>query len=340
MTIMPDEFIKLGHGSGGKLSQALFQRLFKRYFKNPVLDQHTDSAILPWAGDHLAFTTDSYVVNPIFFPNASIGTLAVCGTVNDLAVVGATPLYISAAFVIEEGFAFSDLEVIVADMAAKAKEAQVTIVAGDTKVVEKGACDRIFISTSGVGVLKPEHADICTGRHIRACDKIIINGSIADHGMAIFTGRSHYIQTDIVSDCAPLNHLIADVLSCVKGVHFMRDATRGGLATVLCECMTGKHFGILIDEDRIPVKENVKGLCDIMGFDPLYIANEGKVVMVVKESDAEKVIGIMKKHEIGKDGIIIGEVVDHHPGKVWVQTSVGGRRILEMLSGDQLPRIC
>lgn len=338
---MRRESIILSHGSGGKLSQELFQQIFNKHFKNPVLDKRTDSAVLAFAGSHLAFTTDSYVVNPIFFPNASIGSLAICGTVNDLAVSGATPLYISAGFIIEEGFSFSDLETIVADMAAKAHEARVVIVAGDTKVVPKGVCDKIFITTSGIGTVKPEHVNICTGFDIQAGDKIIINGPIANHGMAIFTKRHQFeIQTNIVSDCAPLNHLIAEVLAACSGIHFMRDATRGGLATVLCECIEDKSCGVLIDEIHIPIQENVKALCDILGFDPLYIANEGKVVIVVREADAENVLAIMRGHELGKNSAMIGEIIDHHPGKVCMQTSIGGRRILAMLAGDQLPRIC
>jgi len=341
MATITNSNILLSHGSGGRLSQDLFTGLFAKYFHNPILDQRTDSAVLQIPSKHLAFTTDAYVVNPIFFPGASIGSLAICGTVNDLAVAGAVPLYISSAFILEEGLPYSDLEKIVTDMAEKAREAQVTIVAGDTKVVTKGACDKIFITTSGIGLLKPEHIPISTGQNIEIGDKILINGPIANHGMAILSKRYNlHLQTDLISDCAPLNHLIAAVLQADCEVHFMRDATRGGLATVLCECVEKKTFGMFIDEALIPVDENVRFLCEMFGFDPFYMANEGKVVLVVKRTHAEQVLAVMQQNPLGRHSAIIGEITEKPVGKVGLQTLIGGKRLLQMLAGDPLPRIC
>ncbi len=333
--------ILLGHGSGGKLSHDLIKNIFVKYFSNDILDEQSDAAVIDVNSKKLSFTTDSFVVDPIFFPGGDIGKLAVAGTVNDLAVSGAKPLYLSSSFIIEEGFLFGDLERIVISMAEEAKKAGVLIVTGDTKVVNRGKCDKVFINTTGVGEISDRHLHIGTGMHIQAGDKVIINGTIADHGMAVMAAREELsFSTDIQSDCACLNHLIGEALAVSDQIKFMRDATRGGLATVLCELAENKNFGFEIDEAALPVNENVSGICELLGFDPLYVANEGKVVMVVGKEDAEKVLETLKKNELGKRSVIIGEVVSEHGGKAWLTTGIGGRRIIDMLAGEQLPRIC
>jgi hydrogenase expression/formation protein HypE len=338
---MDQKEILLNHGSGGRLSRELFTSIFQKHFSNPILDTLTDSAIAEYPGKNLAFTTDSYVVDPIFFPGGNIGTLAVCGTINDLSVSGATPLMLSAGFIIEEGFPVKSLETIVADMAMVAKDAGVDVVTGDTKVIDRGKCDKIFVNTSGIGTLPDENRHISFGTNISVGDKIIINGTVGDHGMAIVSVRNQIkLQTGIESDCASLNTLISGALAISSKIKFMRDATRGGLATVLCECAEKRDFGIDIDESAIPVRESVAGMCEMIGFDPLYIANEGKAVIIVAPEDADKVLDQMKKHELGKSAAIIGEVVDDHHGRVTLQTEIGGKRIVEIPAGDQLPRIC
>ncbi len=333
--------ILLGHGSGGKLSHDLISNLFVRYFDNPALNSQTDSALLNIEGKNIAFTTDSYVVDPIFFPGGNIGKLAIAGTVNDLAVAGATPLYLSSSFIIEEGFPIDDLEEIVKTMASEAKKAGVKIVTGDTKVVDKGKCDKVFINTSGIGQLDEKHIDISSGKNIKPGDKIIINGTIADHGMAILSARNELkITSDIQSDCACLNKMIKKVLDVSDKIKFMRDATRGGVATVLSELVDNKNYGINIDESSVNINENVKGICEILGFDPMYVANEGKVVIVAGSEDADKIIETLQKNEFGKNSSIIGEITENHSGKGWITTEIGGKRIIDMLSGEQLPRIC
>jgi len=341
------ETILLDHGSGGVLTHQLIEDLFVKHFDNRTLRALTDSALLRVDPGTLAFTTDSYVVKPIFFPGGNIGKLAVCGTVNDLAVAGARPLYLSAGFIIEEGLLLEDLEKIVLTMGAEAVKCGVTIVTGDTKVVEKGACDQIFINTAGIGIIAEPYQNISFGTDVQVGDHILVNGYIADHGMAVLGKRNELdFKTEIVSDCASLNGLIARALAVLSGssdsspIHFMRDATRGGIATVLCELARYRNIGIRLDESVIPVRESVKGLCELLGFDPLYVANEGKVVMVVGKADADQVLAELRKDPLGKDSAIIGEVVAAHPGKVVLQTEVGGRRIVDMLSGAQLPRIC
>ncbi|MDX1285932.1 MAG: hydrogenase expression/formation protein HypE [Draconibacterium sp.] len=333
--------ILLSHGSGGKRSYDLIQDLFFRYFDNEILSKGTDSAILNLNNENLAFTTDSFVVDPLFFPGGDIGKLAVCGTVNDLAVSGAIPRYLSVGFIIEEGLDFGILERIVKSMSETAKLANIKIVTGDTKVVNRGKCDKLFINSTGIGDLESKFKKTGYGENILPGDKIIINGFIADHGIAVMSARNELkVQADVLSDCAPLNKLIQDVLEVCENVKFMRDATRGGLATVLAEITQNKDFGIYIREDKIPVRESVRGMCEFFGFDPLYVANEGKVLMIVPGDEAENVIKAMKKNEYGKDSQIIGEVVFNHPGKVVMQTQIGGKRIIDMLVGDQLPRIC
>ncbi|MBI4946914.1 MAG: hydrogenase expression/formation protein HypE [Bacteroidetes bacterium] len=336
-----DDKILLNHGSGGKMTHDLIGSLFVRCFDNPVLKDQTDSALISIDKNLIAFTTDSYVVDPIFFSGGNIGKLAVCGTVNDLAVSGAKPLYISCGFIIEEGFLMKDLEAIVNTMADEAKKAGVLIVTGDTKVVDKGKCDKIFINTSGIGILEEKHQRISYGDTIETGDKILINGSIGDHGIAVMSARNsiHY-SAEIKSDCASLNHLIRQALGVSDNIKFMRDATRGGLATILCELAEKGKYGIVLHEERIPVEESVRGMCEIFGYDPFYIANEGKVVMVVGKEDADKVLKELQKDESGKNASIIGEITEKNKGMVVLNTGVGGKRIVDMLAGEQLPRIC
>ncbi len=301
----------------------------------------TDSAILEESGFTLAFTTDSYVVDPLFFPGGDIGKMAVCGTVNDLAVSGAEPEYIAASFIIEEGFPLNDLKRIVRSMSKEALKAGVRIVTGDTKVVEKGKCDKLFITTSGIGILDQEKEFISTGREIKPGDRIIINGSLGNHAIAVLGARNNLgFTTPVTSDCASLNHLIKSVLDKCKRIRFMRDITRGGLSTVLNELVEMCRYGIKINESSIPVDEPVKGLCEMLGFDPLFLANEGKVLFVVGKVEAEKVLNILRTDPLGMDSSIIGEIVPDKGNQVILNTMVGGSRILDMPSGMQLPRIC
>jgi len=338
---MTSDKILLGHGSGGKLSHDLIKDIFVKHFNNPLLNSCTDSALLDIDSKNLAFTTDSYVVDPVFFPGGNIGHLAVCGTVNDLAVSGATPLYLTSSFIIEEGFPVKDLEQVVMSMAKEAEKAGVKIVAGDTKVVDRGKCDKVFINTSGIGILEKGRINISYGSDIKAGDKILINGFIGDHGIAVMCARNELqFSSDIKSDCACLNGLISGVLEETDNVRFMRDATRGGVVTVLCELAETNDIGIELDEDNIPVRENVRGMCEVLGYDPLYVANEGKVVMVVPADEADMTLKKMRQDDLGRDSAIIGQVVDEYKGKVFMNTGIGGRRIVDMLAGEQLPRIC
>ncbi len=334
------ERILLGHGSGGKLTHDLITGLFMKYFSNPSLASQTDSALLDATTRKLAFTTDSYVVDPVFFPGGNIGKLAICGTVNDLAVSGAKPAFISAGFIIEEGFLMTELEEIVSSMALEARNAGVMIVTGDTKVVNRGKCDKIFINTSGIGFLEDPMVGISDGRDIQPGDKILVNGTIGDHGMAILAARQELnFSVSISSDCASLNGLISLVLK-TGAVRFMRDATRGGLATVLSELAGRIGLGAGIDEDRVPVNPQVRALCEVLGFDPLYVANEGKVLLVVEGGKADIALAALKSHPLGVQAAIIGEISAQYPGKAWMSTGIGGKRILDMLAGEQLPRIC
>jgi hydrogenase expression/formation protein HypE len=333
--------ILLEHGSGGKLSLNLIKEMFIKYFDNPVLNNQTDSALLSTESDLISFTTDSYVVDPLFFPGGNIGKLAVCGTVNDLAVSGAIPKFISVSFILEEGFSFEELELIVSSIADEAKKSGVVVVTGDTKVVNRGKCDKLFINTSGIGILDKRYKHISTGDNIITGDKIIINGTIGDHGMAVMASRDFAgFKTDIKTDCASLNLLIRDVLDANCNVKFIRDATRGGIATILCELTEKMNIGIEIDESAVPVKEAVRGMCELLGFDPFYVANEGKVIMITSADDAERVVNVMRQNEYGTDCTVIGEITGDHIGKTILRTAIGGKRIIEMLSGEQLPRIC
>lgn len=332
--------IMLGHGSGGKMMHDLIEKVFIKHFTNSILNVQTDAAILQSGSEEIAFTTDSFVIDPLFFPGGNIGKLAVCGTVNDLAVTGAEPAYLSVSFIIEEGFPVTDLEMIAESLAAEANKAGVLIVTGDTKVVNKGKCDKLFINTAGIGRIQKDKLHISKAENIVAGDSIIINGMIGDHGMAVMNARESFnFKTTVESDCASLNLLISEVIAKYK-VRFMRDPTRGGVASVLNELAEKTGIGIEIDETALPVRESVKAMCEILGFDPLHVANEGKVIIVASEKSANDILKILKNNELGKDSAIIGRVVKDHPGKVVLKNATGGRRIIDSLSGDQLPRIC
>jgi len=333
-----DDSILLAHGSGGKLSHELVEKKFLPFLANPALNKLDDSAIFEASG-RLAFTTDSYVVNPIFFPGGDIGKLAVCGTVNDLAMNGARPLYLSLSAIIEEGFLLSELEQIVQSVKKAAEEAEVSIIAGDTKVVNRGQADKLFITTSGVGLISPG-VDI-SGANARVGDKVLLSGTIGDHGIAIMSQREGLrFSMTLESDCAPLNKLVSQMLEVSSSVHCLRDPTRGGLATTLNELARQSKVGIVVEEAKIPVKGEVKAACELLGLDPIYVANEGKMVAVVDPADANKILACMKKNNYGRDAVIIGEVTNEHQGKLVMKTKLGPSRIVDMLSGELLPRIC
>ncbi|MBU1147852.1 MAG: hydrogenase expression/formation protein HypE [Candidatus Omnitrophica bacterium] len=326
--------ITLSHGSGGTLMHELIKDLFIKNLDNPYLHNLGDAALIE---RNLAYTTDSFVINPIFFPGGDIGKLSICGTVNDLAVSGAKPKYISCGMIVEEGFDYKDLEKITLSIKATCKVSGVYIVAGDFKVVEKGAVDKIFINTSGVGKIYTD-ARLSSNR-IKPGDKIIISGTMGDHAAAVLIAREELkFKSKIFSDCAPLNGLIASIIS--KDIKFMRDPTRGGLATTLNEIAMQCGYNMSIDEKNVPVKENVRVLCEILGLNPLYMANEGKVMLIVSESSASKILSRMKKHPLGRNSRIIGEVGKRKDKKVYLKTKIGGTRIVDMLTGEQLPRIC
>ncbi len=337
--------IVLGHGSGGKLSAELVEKVFVRRFHNPTLEKMDDQAQLQIAGARLAFTTDSFVVTPIFFPGGDIGTLAVNGTVNDLAVGGARPLYLAAAFILEEGLPAADLERVVDSMAQAAASAGVQFVTGDTKVVNRGKGDKLFITTSGIGLLDRPTQISADGA--RPGDKILLSGYLGDHGITILSQREGLeFDTILQSDCAALNGLVAAMLDEAEaagnlaGIRSMRDPTRGGVATVLNEIADRSRTGILLRESEIPVRESVRGACEMLGLDPLYVANEGKLVAIVAPEIADRILAAMRSHPLGADSRLIGEVVESHPGLVLMKTSVGGTRVVDVLFGEQLPRIC
>ena len=330
--------ILLAHGSGGKLAHELVEKSFLQALSNPLLAKMDDSATFDFSG-RLAFTTDSYVVNPIFFPGGDIGKLAVCGTVNDLAMSGAKPLYLSLAFIIEEGLPYSELSKIVESTQRAAQEAGVQIVTGDTKVVHRGSADKLFINTAGVGII-PEGVDI-SGSKATPGDKVILSGTIGDHGIAVLSQREGLsFSTRLKSDCAPLNSLVAAMLAASPNIHCLRDPTRGGLATSLNELAKQSEVGIRIEEKKVPVREEVLAACEMLGFDPLYVANEGKLVAIVPAEDANKVLAAMQENQYGKEAAIIGEVTGEQPGRVVMKTCLGTSRIIDMLVGDLLPRIC
>ena len=330
--------ILLAHGSGGKLAHDIIRNSFVSALSNPVLTQLDDSAVIEPSG-RLAFTTDSYVVQPIFFPGGDIGKLAACGTVNDLSMVGATPLYLSLAFIIEEGLLVNELERVVDSIKETVRDAGVAVVTGDTKVVNHGMADKLFINTAGIGTI-PAQVNI-SGHNARPGDVLILNGTIGDHGIAVLSQREGIeFSTELKSDCAPLNGLVADMLATSDDIHCLRDPTRGGLATTLNEIAEQSGVGIRIYEDKIPVREEVASACEILGLDPLYVANEGKLVAAVAPEEVEKMLAQMKKHKYGRDSSIIGEVKEEKPGRVVMKTGLGTTRIIDMLVGEPLPRIC
>jgi len=336
---MAQERIVLDHGSGGRLSHELVERLLAGRFSHPALARLDDSACLSLDSRRLAFTTDSYTVEPIFFPGGDIGRLAVCGTVNDLAMCGARPRYLSLGLIIEEGLALSDLEIILDSAAAAAQEAEVAIVTGDTKVVPKGAADRIFINTAGVGEI-PQDLDI-SGRNARPGDAVILSGPMADHGVTILSRRHGLdLGPGLASDATPLNHLVAAMLQTGQPVHTLRDPTRGGVATTLNEIARQSGVGLVIEEQAVPIRDEVRGACEILGLDPFYLANEGKLLAFVPQEGAEAVLSAMRARPEGKDATVIGKVEAGHPGRVVLKTTVGGSRIMDMLAGEPLPRIC
>ncbi len=335
--------IVLGHGSGGKLTSELIDKIFIPAFTNPVLDKLDDQAVININGARLAFTTDSFVVTPIFFPGGDIGRLAVNGTVNDLAMSGARPLYLSAAFILEEGLATEDLRRVVESMRAAAEEAGVQFVTGDTKVVNRGKGDQIFITTTGIGVI--DNGVNISADRARPGDKIILSGFIGDHGMAIMSQRENLeFEGAIESDCASLNGLVAAMLETPSAhsdfLHCLRDPTRGGVATTLNEISKRAGVGMLLREQSIPVRETVKGACEVLGLDPLYVANEGKLLAIVAPEMADEVVDQMRRHPLGREAVVIGSVVAEHPGMVLMRTEIGGTRVLDLMFGEQLPRIC
>lgn len=336
---METDTITLDHGSGGKLSHRLISGTVAPLFDNPILSRLEDGAVFTVDGARLAFSTDTFVVDPLFFPGGNIGDLAVNGTVNDLAMCGAEPLYLSAGLIIEEGFPLSDLERILASMRDAADAAGVAIVTGDTKVVPKGAADNLFINTSGIGRILP---GVDVGAHRAGPgDRIILSGPMADHGMAILTQREGLaFDTGLVSDTAALNDLVAAMLSVCPDIHVLRDPTRGGVGSTLNEIAGAARIGIRLHEDRLPVKPAVAGVCELLGFDPLYVANEGKLLAFVPEAGTAAVLDAMRSHPHGREAVVIGEAVTDHPGRVVMETPIGGTRIVDMLAGEQLPRIC
>jgi hydrogenase expression/formation protein HypE len=333
-----DERIGLGHGAGGRKMHRLIAELFVRYFGNPALNRLEDSALVKLPADAVCFTTDSYVVKPLFFPGGDIGKLAVCGTVNDLAVTGAEPQYLAVSFVLREGLTLKTLERVCRSMAATAKSAGVMVVTGDTKVIEGGgAVEEMFVTTSGIGV-RPRGLRLGL-EFIQNGDIIVLSGGLGEHEAAIAMARGGYhFRAKLVSDCAPLNRMIRAVLK-TGGVRVMRDPTRGGLATTLNEFAHKTKFGFLIEEESVPVKRAVKGVADLLGLDPLYMANEGKVVLVVAKEQADKVVRVLRRFPAGKEARVIGEVIKE-PAGVWLKTKLGAWRRILMLEGEQLPRIC
>jgi hydrogenase expression/formation protein HypE len=339
-----DTHINLTHGSGGKAMRDLIDDIFISSFDNPILSQLEDQASINLTsliqqGDRLAFTTDSYVVDPLFFPGGDIGELAINGTVNDLAVSGAKPLYLTCSVILEEGLPIETLRRVARSMKLAAKKAGVQIVTGDTKVVHRGAVDKLFINTAGIGVI-PAGINI-SAHNLQPGDAVIVNGELGNHGAAILIARGELaLETNIESDCQSLDDLVKAILNVCPKVHAMRDATRGGLATVLNEFALSSDVGIRLYEQFIPVREEVKGICEILGLDPLYLANEGKLVVIVPGENAQTVLSAMKVHPAGKDACIIGEVIASPPGIVLLKTVFGTERIVDMLVGEQLPRIC
>ena len=337
---MKTDNILLDHGSGGRISHNLISDIMLPIFDNPILSQLHDGAIIDIEGMRLAFSTDTFTVDPIFFPGGHIGDLAINGTVNDIAMCGAMPIYISIGLIIEEGFSILDLEKILKGMHVAAEKARVTVVTGDTKVVPRGSADKIFINTSGIGLM-PGNVDISSHKALPG-DKIILSGTVADHGISVLLQREGInFDSPVISDTAPLNLMVEAMLATTKkDIHVLRDPTRGGVGTSLNEIAEKSNVGMIISEEKIPIKDEVASVCELLGFDPLYIANEGKLLAFVGPDPAEEILATLKENEYGKDAVIIGEVISDNPGKVIMKTRIGGTRIIDMLSGEQFPRIC
>lgn len=330
--------ILLGHGSGGRLTHNLIKELLLKKLNNPILKELSDSASINYR-DKIAFTTDSFVVSPLEFPGADIGKLAVCGTINDLVMVGAVPEYLSLALIIEEGFDYNILEKIVDSISINAKKTGVYFVTGDIKVVEKGACDKIFINTSGIGKIISKNK--LSVKNIKPQDKIIITGNIAQHGLAVLAKRKELdLKFNIKSDCASLNDLIIPILKKTDAIKFMRDPTRGGIATTLNEIAEGSGLSIVIEEKNIPISTKVRAACELLGIDPLYVGNEGRAILVVRENSEKKILNLLRRHILGRNAQIIGAVVKKPKGRVILNTIVGTQRIVDMLTSEPLPRIC
>ncbi|MBA3476386.1 MAG: hydrogenase expression/formation protein HypE [Actinobacteria bacterium] len=336
---LTDKLITLAHGAGGKSSHVLVEALFLEELDNPMLSPLADAALFTQNGSRLALTTDSYVVKPLFFPGGDIGELAVNGTVNDLAMMGARPLYLTAGFIVEEGFPTTDLRRIAASMGAAARAAGVAVVAGDTKIVEREKGDGVYINTAGIGVVERELE--LSPTLVQPGDKILVSGTLGDHGIAVMVARGNLeLEVELESDTAPLGGLVAALLDATDGVRCLRDLTRGGLATVLNEIALVADVGIVIEEAMLPVRPEVNGACEILGIDPLYVANEGKLVAIVAPEAAAAAFAALASHELGIDTELIGEVRATPPGLVLLETAFGGRRVVDMLVGDPLPRIC
>ncbi len=334
-----EERITMSHGAGGKATHTLIQAIFLDAFRNPLLEPLEDAAELLADGARIAMTTDSFVVSPLFFPGGDIGDLAVNGTVNDLAVTGAVPLYLAASFILEEGFPVADLTRIVASMQAAAERAGVQVVTGDTKVVEKGKADGCYVTTAGIGVLRDDRRLGVAAA--RPGDVVLVSGPIGDHGVTIMLARGGLdLEADVQSDTAPLNGLAADLLAAAPGLRAMRDATRGGVATILNEIAAAAGVGVVVSEDDIPVRPEVRGACELLGIDPMYVASEGRLVAVVSPDDAGGALGALRAHPLGADAAVIGTITAQPPGIVTLRTAFGGTRIVDLLVGDPLPRIC
>lgn len=334
------EVITLACGNGGEESSKLISDLFYKYFKNSELIKGNDASIIDINNERIAISTDSFVIKPIFFKNGDIGKLSVCGTINDLAVSGAIPKYITVAFVIEEGFLIKDLERIVISISNEAKKNDVFIIAGDTKVVERGSCDGIYINTTGIGIL-PKDREVLDYKNIKSGDKIIVSGTIGDHGTSIMCEREELgVNSEIKSDCASLYKLTKEILKCSNNIRIMRDPTRGGLATTLKELVDSSRMSMRINEEDIPINDGVYSICDMLGLDPLYIANEGKLICIVSKEDSTEVLDVMKSLKVGENAKIIGEVLEESKKKLYYKTIIGSERILEKAKGEQIPRIC
>ena len=339
LTLGAADRVLLGHGSGGKLTADLISKIFVPAFRNPVLERLDDQAIVSVNGTRLAFTTDSFVVKPLFFPGGDIGSLAVHGTVNDLAMGGARPLFLSTAFIIEEGLPLETLQRVVTSLQTAAAAAGIEVVTGDTKVVEQGSGDELFINTTGIGLV-PKDLRLSADQ-ARPGDKILLSGSIGDHGIAILAQRAGLeFESTIVSDSASLYPLVKLMLDTGAAIRCMRDPTRGGVSSALNEIAAQSNIGMALDEQKIPIHEEVKGACEMLGLDPLYVANEGKLIAIVEDKSADRLLAVMRSHPLGRDACVIGTVTDQHRQTVVIRTAFGTTRIVDMLSGDQLPRIC